>query len=76
MARTFFQFGGSYQRNFDFYTRNDNGIATDASLVYQIGQGSGIAMPAAYLPSGIPSSQVTNWSNLYAEVLAWFRSRK
>ncbi len=22
-----FQFGGSYQRNFDFYTRNDNGIA-------------------------------------------------
>jgi hypothetical protein len=65
----FFQFGGSYQRNFDFYTRNDNGIATDASLVYQIGQGSGITFPAAYLPAGIPSSQVTNWSNLYAEAL-------
>ena len=65
----FLQFGGSYQRNFDFYTRNDNGIATDASLVYQIGNGSGIAMPSAYLPAGIPSSQVTNWSNLYAEVL-------
>ena len=29
------QFGGSYQRNFDFYTRNDNGIATDSSPVYQ-----------------------------------------
>ena len=64
-----FQFGASYQRNFDFYTRNDNGIATDASLVYQIGNGSGIAMPSAYLPSGLPSSQITNWSNLYAEVL-------
>jgi hypothetical protein len=64
-----FQFGGSYQRNFDFYTRNDNGIATDASLVYQIGQGGGIAMPASYLPAGLPANQVTNWSNLYAEVL-------
>ncbi len=64
-----FQFGGSYQRNFDFYTRNDNGIATDASLVYQIGNGAGIAMPSAYLPTGLPSSQITNYSNLYAEVL-------
>ena len=27
MATTCLQFGGSYQRNFDFYTRNDNGIA-------------------------------------------------
>ncbi len=64
-----FQFGGSYQRDFDFYTRNDNGIATDASLTYQIGQGSGISMPAAYLPAGLPTSQITNWTNLYAEVL-------
>ena len=63
------QFGGAYHRNFDFYTRNDNGIAVDASTVYQIGQGSGIAMPSAYLPAGLPSSQVTNWTNLYAEVL-------
>jgi hypothetical protein len=65
----FFTFGGSYQRDFDYYTRNDNGIATDASLVYQIGQGSGIAMPNAYLPTALPSSQVANWSNLYGEVL-------
>lgn len=64
-----FQFGTSYQRNYDFYTRNDNGIATDANLVYQIGQGSGISMPSAFLPTGLPSSQVTNYTNLYAEVL-------
>jgi hypothetical protein len=63
------QFGASYQRNFDFYTRNDNGIAVDASTVYQIGSGTGINMPSAYLPAGLPSSQVSNWSNLYAEVL-------
>ncbi len=63
------QFGGSYQRNYDFYTRNDNGIAVDSSLVYQIGNGSGISMPSTYLPTGLPASQITNWSNLYAEVL-------
>jgi Carboxypeptidase regulatory-like domain len=65
----FFTFGASYERNFDFYTRNDNGIATDASTVYQIGSGTGLSVPSAYLPAGLPSSQVTNWSNLYAEVL-------
>jgi hypothetical protein len=64
-----FQFGASYQRNYDYYTRNDNGIATDASTVYQIGQGSGINFPSAYLPAGLPSSQVANWSNLYGEAL-------
>jgi len=42
-ANHLLQFGGSYQRNFDYYTRNDNGIATDASTVYQVGEGSGIA---------------------------------
>ena len=63
------QFGVSYQRNYDFYTRNDNGIATDADLVYQVGQGSGITMPASTLPTGLPSAQVTNYTNLYAEVL-------
>jgi hypothetical protein len=26
-------------------------------------------MPSSYLPAGLPSSQTTNWSNLYAEVL-------
>ena len=64
-----FQFGASYQRNFDYYTRNDNGIATDSNLTYQIGNGTGIAMPASALPVGLPSSQLTSYSNLYAEVL-------
>ena len=49
-----FQFGVSYQRDFDYYTRNDNGIATDSSLTYQIGQGTGITFPAADLPTGHP----------------------
>jgi hypothetical protein len=68
-ANHLLQFGGSYQRNFDYYTRNDNGVAVDASTVYQVGQGSGIGFSSAYEPTGLPSSQVTNWSNLYGEVL-------
>lgn len=64
-----FRYGASYIRDFDYYTRNDNGIATDASLTYQIGQGSGINMTAPYLPAGIPTAQITNWENLYSEVL-------
>ncbi len=37
-----FQYGVSYQRNYDFFTRNDNGIGIDAQLVYQITNGTGI----------------------------------
>ena len=64
-----FQFGASYQRDYDYYTRNDNGIATDSSLTYQVGNGTGITFPAADLPTGLPSSQLSNYSNLYGEVL-------
>jgi hypothetical protein len=63
-----FQFGGSYQRNFDFFTRNDNGIGIDAALVYQISNGS-IAFSSATRPAGIPSNQNTTWDQLYAESL-------
>ncbi len=64
-----FQFGGIYQRNFDYLTRNDNGVGVDTSTVYQTGNGTGITIPAADLPAGLPANQVTNWSNLYGEVL-------
>jgi hypothetical protein len=64
-----FQFGGSYQRNYDFFTRNDNGIGIDAALVYQITNGTGIAFSSATRPSGLPSNQQTTWDQLYAETL-------
>ncbi len=63
-----FQYGAAYQRNYDYFTRNDNGIGIDAALVYQSSNGS-ISFPAAYQPAGLPSGQVTNWNTLYAEVL-------
>ncbi len=70
------QFGGQYQRNWDAHQRNDNGLGIMAAYVYQIGASSatssavtGLAMPAAYVPAGIPSNQVNNYRNLYAQVL-------
>ena len=62
-------FGGNYQRNFDYHLRNDNGQGINTSPVYQISSGSGIAYSAAYQPVGIPSSQLGNWNKYYSEVL-------
>src|SRR5882724_8673278 len=64
-----FQFGGSYQRNYDFFTRNDNGIGIDAALVYQMTNGTGIAFSSNNRPAGLPSTQNTTWEQLYAEAL-------
>jgi hypothetical protein len=62
-----FQFGGTYQRNFDYHQRNDNGVGIDTSITYQITNGTGINFTSQ--PAGLPASQVTNWNNLYAQVL-------
>jgi hypothetical protein len=62
-----FQFGGLYQRNFDYHQRNDNGVGIDTSPVYQITNGTGINFTSQ--PAGLPAPQVTNWNNLYAQVL-------
>jgi len=62
-----FQFGGTYQRNFDYHQRNDNGVGIDTSITYQLTNGTGINFTSQ--PAGLPASQVTNWNNLYAQVL-------
>jgi hypothetical protein len=64
-----FQFGGSIQRNHDYTQRNDNGVNIDTSTVYQLTNGTGIAFPSAYTPAGLPASQLSNYENLYTEVL-------
>jgi Carboxypeptidase regulatory-like domain len=63
------QFGGNYQRNADFFIRNDNGIGIDAALVYQVTNGTGINFLSAYQPSSIPASQLGTYNQLYTEVL-------
>jgi len=62
------QFGGLYQRNFDYFARNDNGSTAMTSPVYQIAGNSG-SLPAAYIPATVPSTQYSTWTSLYNEVL-------
>ena len=62
------QFGGTYQRNFDYHGRNDNGVGIDTSPTYQIFGGTGISNSSYPVPAGLPASQLTNWTNLYNEV--------
>ena len=63
------QFGGNYQRNFDYHARNDNGQGINTSPVYQIVSGTGIQYSSAVQPVGLPSSQVGNWNKYYSEIL-------
>lgn len=63
-----FQFGGLYQRNFDYHERTDNGNGVNNAIVYQIGS-SGINFTGFQYPSTVPAANQQNFQNLYAEVL-------
>jgi hypothetical protein len=65
----FLQFGGMYERNFDYHMRTDNGSGAVNWTVYQVTSGAGINMPSAYAPATLPASQVNNWNSLYVQVL-------
>lgn len=60
------QFGGAYQRNFDYHLRNDNGAGIDVSPIYQIANDQSALSTAAYTPTGVNSSR---WGQYYDEVL-------
>jgi hypothetical protein len=62
-------FGGQYERNFDYHLRNDNGQGIMNAPVYQITNGSGISFPSSVRPGDVPTSQVSTYNKLYAEVL-------
>jgi hypothetical protein len=67
-----FQFGGLYQHTLDIHQRDDNGVSTFTGLVYVSGgtSATNMAMPTAYQPVGLPSSQLTSvWQPLYEQVL-------
>src|SRR5215467_10976007 len=67
-----FQFGGQYQRNFNFHQRNDNGQGIMAANVYQITNNPGLTFSAGgvnYIPSSVPSNQASTWQTLYTEAL-------
>jgi hypothetical protein len=62
-----FQFGGSYQRNFDYHLRTDNGNGINDQVVYQV-TSSGITFPSTLYPSTLPSSQQSSYQTLFSEV--------
>jgi hypothetical protein len=62
-----FQFGGTYQRNWDFHQRTDNGGGINYQPVYQLGTtaGAGIDM-TGFVPAGVSAS---TWGRDYAAAL-------
>ena len=63
-----FQYGGLWQRNDDYHMRTDNGVGVNNEIVYQVGS-SGLSFSGFNYPTGVSSSQYSNFQNLYAEVL-------
>jgi hypothetical protein len=61
------QFGGTYQRNWDYHQRTDNGGGINYQPVYQLGTttGAGIDM-TGFIPAGVSPS---TWGRDYAAVL-------
>ncbi|HEV2615570.1 MAG TPA: carboxypeptidase-like regulatory domain-containing protein [Candidatus Acidoferrales bacterium] len=69
-----FQFGGTYEHNYDFHQRSDNGGGINYQPVYRMGgngsNGAGIDM-TGFVPTGTPPSNipVTTWGEDYAATL-------
>jgi hypothetical protein len=63
------QLGGSYQRNFNYHSRTDNGQGINNQIVYQINN-SGINFTnSPYIPVTVPANQQSTYASLYAQVL-------
>ena len=65
-----FQFGGTYQRNFNYHQRTDNGGGINYQSVYQLGTnstGAGIGGITPFVPTDAPSA--TDFGREYAAVL-------
>ena len=64
-----FQFGGSYQRNYDYHMRTDNGSGINDQIVYQIASANINFTNSPWIPTTVGSSYLSNYRNLYSEVL-------
>jgi hypothetical protein len=61
------QFGGSYQRNFDYHSRTDNGQGINNQIVYQVTPSNTNFGSFAY-PSAVPQNQQTAFNTLFSYV--------
>lgn len=66
----YFTFGGTYQRNWDWHERSDNGGGINYQPVYELGTttSSGINM-GGYLPSTLAAGDATNFGRDYVAAL-------
>ena len=64
-----FQFGGTYQRNYDYHMRTDNGSGINDQIVYQIASSNINFTNSPWIPATVPSGQQATYRNLYSEVL-------
>jgi hypothetical protein len=70
-----FGFGGTYQRNFDYHSRTDNGAGVNNQVSYlSTSSGFNWTSPLNYIPSTVPSSAYPTWETNYAEVLGMLSS--
>jgi hypothetical protein len=72
------QVGGSWSHYWTYFQRDDNQLGSLISLQYFMENGNGLSFPGAYRPPTctsslttdcLPSSQISNWDNLYAQML-------
>ena len=78
-----FGFGGSYQRNFDYHSRTDNGsgvndqvsyLSTSSGINWTSVSGCGATPTSCYIPSTVPSSSYSAYETNYSEVLGLLSS--
>jgi Carboxypeptidase regulatory-like domain len=71
-GKHFLQFGGTYQRNWNYHQRTDNGGGINYQTVYwlgsSVGSTNGMDM-TGYTPAAITASQSANWQRDYGAVL-------
>src|SRR5262249_28291003 len=63
------QFGGMYQRNFNYHSRTDNGQGVNNQIVYQISSSTINFSNSPYIPATVPTAQQSTYRNFYSEVL-------
>ncbi|MBV8897032.1 MAG: carboxypeptidase regulatory-like domain-containing protein [Acidobacteriaceae bacterium] len=64
------QFGGQYQRNFDYHQRNDNGAGILAGIVNQVAALGSTSYTGILPPTNqVPTNQQGNFETYYSEVL-------
>ncbi len=71
-GKHFFQFGGTYQHNWNYHQRTDNGGGINYQTVYLLGSSVGTTNGmdmTGYTPAAISASQLSNWERDYGVVL-------